>query len=119
MECTYKDLKAWQRAMDLVTEIYAVTKRFPWDEKDGLTSQMRRAAVLVPAAIAEGQGRRYEGEFQHFLRVARGFLLELETLVQIATKLHYLQSPDSEHLIQSTAEVGRILNGLLASIRKN
>ncbi len=119
MECTYKDLKAWQKAMDLVTDIYTVTKRFPWDEKDGLTSQMRRAAVSGPANIAEGQGRRYEGEFQHFLRVARGSLLELETLVQIATKLHYLQSPDSEHLIQSTNEVGRILNGLLASIRKN
>lgn len=119
MECTYKDLKAWQKAMDLVTDIYATTKRFPWDEKDGLTSQMRRAAVSVPANIAEGQGRRYEGEFQHFLRTARGPLLELETLVQIATKLHYIQDPDSEHLLQSTAEVGRILNGLLASIRKN
>ena len=119
MECTYKDLKAWQKAMDLVADVYAITKRFPWDEKNGLTNQMRRAAVSIPANIAEGQGRRYEGEFQHFLRIARGSLLELETLVQIAAKLRYLQSDDSEHLLESTAEVGRVLNGLLASIHKN
>ncbi len=60
MECTYKDLKAWQKSMDLVTYIYAVTKKFPWEEKDGLSSQMRRAAVSIPANISEGQGRRYK-----------------------------------------------------------
>ena len=116
---TYRDLKAWQKAMQLVTAIYAPTQQFPRTETYGLTSQMRRAAVSIPSNIAEGQGRRLEGDFQHFLRNARGSLLELETQVLIAQNLQYISQAETDTLLAMCAEVGRILNGLIGSIRKN
>jgi len=115
---TYRDLKAWQKAMELVTAIYASTQRFPKEETYGLTSQMRRAAVSIPSNIAEGQGRRLEGDFQHFLRNGRGSLLELETQILIAQNLQYLEEADAEMLLAMCAEAGRILNGLIGSLRK-
>jgi len=114
---TYRDLKAWQRAMELVTAIYASTQRFPKEETYGLVSQMRRAAVSIPSNIAEGQGRRLEGDFQHFLRNARGSLLELETQILIAQNPRYLDEADAE-VLAMCAEVGRILNGLIGSLRR-
>ncbi len=116
---TYRDLKAWQKAMELVSAIYLSTRGFPREETYGLTSQMRRAAVSIPSNIAEGQGRRLEGDFQYFLRNARGSLLELETQVLIAQNLKYLGLHQAEELLKASAEVGRILNGLIASIRKD
>ncbi|HEY4933768.1 MAG TPA: four helix bundle protein [Terriglobales bacterium] len=71
MGASYKDLVAWQKAMDLVTDVYKVTRAFPKEEVYGLTSQLRRAAVSVPSNIAEGQGRKGDGEFKHFLRLAQ------------------------------------------------
>ena len=112
---SYKDLFAWQKAVELVTEVYRETAKFPRDEAFGLTSQVRRAAVSVPSNIAEGQGRLSANEFKHFLGVARGSLLEVETQLQIAENLGYLQQAHSQNLLQSTAEVGKILNGLIAS----
>jgi len=115
---TYRDLKAWQKAMELVTVVYASTQEFPKEETYGLTSQMRRAAVSIPSNIAEGQGRRLEREFQHFLRNGRGSLLELETQILIAQNLQYLEEADAEMLLAMCAEAGRILNGLIGSLRK-
>ena len=116
---TYRDLKAWQKAMELVTAIYGYTQKFPKEETYGLTSQMRRAAVSIPSNIAEGQGRRLEGDFRHFLRNARGSLLELETQILIAENLRFLAQRDAEMLLTRSAEVGRILNGLIAAICSN
>jgi len=116
---TYRDLKAWQKAMQLVTAIYASTQNFPKSETYGLAGQMRRAAVSIPSNIAEGQGRRLEGDFQHFLRNARGSLLELETQVLIAQNLRYLSQAQAEELLTLSSEVGRILNGLIGSLRKS
>ena len=116
---TYRDLKAWQKAMQPVTAIYASTQEFPKAETYGLTGQMRRAAVSIPSNIAEGQGRRLEGDFQYFLRNARGSLLELETQVLIAQNLRYLSQAQAEMLLALCSEVGRILNGLTGSIHKN
>ena len=114
----YKQLIAWQKAIALVGEIYSVTRSFPRDEIYGLTSQLRRAAVSVPSNIAEGQGRATRGEFVQFLGHARGSLCEVETQVIIAASLHYLE-PDSRDLLSdSIAEVGRILNGLIASLQE-
>lgn len=115
---SYKDLVVWQKAMALVTETYRATASFPKDELFGLTSQVRRAAVSIPSNIAEGQGRLSEKEFRHFLGQARGSLMELETQLQIAENLGYLQKEATADLMESCAEVGRILNGLLASISK-
>jgi four helix bundle protein len=115
---SYKDLVAWQKSMDLVTAAYRATAGFPRDELFGLTSQLRRAAVSIPSNIAEGQGRLSEKEFRYFLGQARGSLMEGETQLQIAENLGYLQKEQTSSLLQSCAEVGRILNGLLASVSK-
>ena len=113
---SYKDLVVWQKAMEFVTEIYRETAEFPRDERYGLTSQVRRAAVSVPSNIAEGQGRLSENEFRHFLGLARGSLMEVETQLKIAGNLGYLQQVPSQELLKSTGEVGKILNGLIASL---
>jgi four helix bundle protein len=115
---SYKDLVAWQKSMDLVTATYRATAGFPRDELFGLTSQLRRAAVSIPSNIAEGQGRLSEKEFRYFLGQARGSLMEVETQLQIAENLGYLQKEQTISLLKSCAEVGRILNGLLASVSK-
>jgi four helix bundle protein len=113
---SYKDLVAWQKSMDLVTAIYCAAAGFPKEEQFGLTSQVRRAAVSIPSNIAEGQGRLSEKEFRYFLGQSRGSLMEVETQLQIAQNLGYLESAKTNALLQACAEVGRILNGLLASI---
>ena len=115
---SYKDLVAWQKSMDLVTSIYRVTSAFPKDEQFGLTSQVRRAAVSIPSNIAEGQGRLSEKEFRFFLGQARGSLMQVETQLQIAENLGYFREDNIDKLLESCAEVGRILNGLLASVAK-
>lgn len=85
------DLQAWQLSMQLVTEIYNVTKHFPQDEINGLTAQMRRAAVLVPSNIAEGAARNNKKDFLRYLASARGSLSELETQLLIALELGYVK----------------------------
>jgi len=118
MAQTYRDLIAWQKAMDLVTEVYEVTRTFPREELYGLTSQLRRAAVSIPSNIAEGQARYSHAEFHHFLRNAKGSLAEMETQIQIACNLKYVDQEKAEALLRATAELGRILNALLESVKK-
>jgi four helix bundle protein len=102
--------------MDFTAEIYRVTRTFPKDELYGVTSQLRRAAVSIPSNIAEGQGRQTTGEFRQFLGHARGSLLETETQVLLSERLEYLDHKTTESLLKQAAEVGRILNGLMASL---
>lgn len=118
MSQTYRGLIAWQKSMDLVTAIYQATRTFPREELYGLTSQLRRAAVSIPSNIAEGQARYSHAEFHHFLRNARGSLAEVETQIQIARNLEYIEAKQTEALLRSTAEIGRILNALLDSVKK-
>lgn len=115
---SYKDLVVWQKSMDLVTTAYRLTAKFPKDELFGLTSQARRAAVSIPSNIAEGQARLSEKEFRHFLGNARGSLMELETQLQVAENLGYLSHEETGSILQPCAEVGRVLNGLLASVSR-
>ena len=117
MAGSYRDLVAWRKAMILVVQIYRATRNFPKDELYGLTSQLRRAAVSVPSNIAEGQARYSRREFHHFLSNARGSLAEVETQIMLAADLAYLTSKDADTLLFKSAEVGRILNGLIASTR--
>jgi four helix bundle protein len=114
---SYQELIAWQKAMHLVGEIYRSTQEFPREERYGLTDQLRRAAVSVPGNIAEGQARFSSKEFYRFLSHARGSLAEVETQLLIAKDLGYLDQPRSQSLLSATAELGRVLNGLIASIR--
>ena len=117
MSAEYRDLVVWQKALELVTQVYAETAAFPREELFGLTSQMRRAAVSVPSNIAEGQGRLSRGEFQQFLGNARGSLLELETQIEIAARLGLLGREKADHLLERSRGVNRMLNGLITSLR--
>ena len=116
MSLSYKDLIAWQKSMDLVLSVYAMTKAFPADERYGLVSQMRRSAVSIPSNIAEGHGRLTDSDRRHFTVQARGSLQELETQIEIADRLGYLSTQGATTLQAACAEVGRILNGLLKSL---
>jgi len=114
---SYKDLIAWRKAMDLVTDIYRATREFPRDELYGLTNQLRRAAVSVPSNIAEGQAHFSQKEFRHFLSHSRGSLAEIETQLAIAHNLSYLNPQQTQPLLDKAAELGKILNGLIASLK--
>ncbi|MFY9674904.1 MAG: four helix bundle protein [Terriglobales bacterium] len=113
MTTDYKDLAVWQRAMQLVKEIYACTRSFPRDELFGLSSQMRRAAVSVASNIAEGKGRYSQKELLQFLYKSRGSLMELETQILIATDLGYLDELDRRTLMATFLKVAQLLNGLI------
>jgi four helix bundle protein len=98
-------------------DVYRATERFPRHETYGLTSQLRRAAVSVPSNIAEGQGRLTAGEFSHFLGQARGSLLEIDTQIEIATELAYLNQNQQQMLAQEIYQVLGLLNRLIESVR--
>lgn len=89
---SYRDLFVWQKAMDLVVAYYGATEQFPKTEIYGFTGQLRRAAVSIPSNIAEGRGRQHLSEFIHFLHTAQGSLAELETQIQIAQRLNYIET---------------------------
>jgi four helix bundle protein len=112
---TYRDLIAWQRAMDLACETYHLTAGFPRDEMYGLTRQLREAAVSVASNIAEGQARGTR-EFRHFLSVALGSLQELETQLVLAQRLGMAAEAAVRDVLEAGAEVGRLLRGLSASL---
>jgi four helix bundle protein len=113
---SYRDLIAWQKAMELVNAVYRVTRGWPANEQFGLISQARRAAVSVPANIAEGQGRLGSAELRHHVSIAHGSLCELETLFAVAVANEMLNSEDYGRLSAQTDEVGRLLRGLLRSL---
>ena len=113
----YQDLVAWQKAIEFVQRVYAITSKFPQEEMFGLKSQMRRSAVSVPSNIAEGQGRASRGEFLQFLGHARGSLYELETQIVIASKLGYMPAVEQSTLQMEAQHLGRILNGLIGSLK--
>lgn len=114
---SHRDLIVWQKGMELVVAVYDLCKSFPKEETYGLTSQLRRAAVSIPANIAEGQGRRLPREFAQFLANARGSLLELDTHLELARRLGYIN--ETQHFVvqERVDEVGRLLNGLLRAIK--
>ena len=112
----YQELIAWQRAMDLVEDVYKATKDFPREEIYGLTSQIRRAAVSIPSNIAEGQGRRTTADFLRHLSIAYGSLREVETQALIARRLRYIAQTKLDEVMNRAGEVGRLLNGLMSSL---
>lgn len=110
----FRRMAVWQKADEFVLEIYALTRAFPEDERFGLTSQLRRAAVSIPANIAEGSGRHNHPDFRQFLYTARGSLNEVEYYLHLAERLGYLEQEQSQPLIQTQHEVGSLLQGLIA-----
>ncbi len=114
----YRELIVWQKAISFVESVYRITNDFPKTEIYGLTSQVRRAAVSIPSNIAEGQGRSTTRDFLHFLSMSQGSLMEAETQITIAERLGYINKQQETILLESTAEIGRLLNGLCRSLDK-
>jgi len=112
----YRDLVAWQRAMDLVELVYRTSRTFPKEEVYGLTSQVRRAVASVAANIAEGQGRHSKREFHNFLSIAHGSLREVETHLLIAERLSFASPGDVDRAMGTASEVGRLIQGLMKSL---
>ncbi len=113
---SYRELILWQRAIDFAAAVHQATKRFPADERFGLTSQLRRSAVSVPSNIAEGQGRGSTRDFVHFLRIAEGSRQEAETQIELAGRFEYLPQKDCVQLRDVSEEVGRLCSGLIRSL---
>ena len=115
----YSELIVWHKAMDLVAMVYASTKAFPKEELYGLTNQLRRAVVSIPPNIADGQGRRSTNEFVRYLSIAHGSLREVETQILIAERLGYFEELALRELMNSASEVGRLINGLINSLKRH
>lgn len=115
----YQDLIAWQKSMDLVAAVYELAKALPDSEQFGLATQLRRAVVSIPANIAEGQGRKSDREFCHYLSIAHGSLREVETEILIAIRLKYVSRACTESTMQLAAEIGRVVSGLRRALSKH
>ena len=113
---TYRELLVWQKSMLLVTEIYKLSKSFPKDESYGLTSQIRRCAVSIPSNIAEGYGRNSTSDYIRFLNIATGSLYELQTDMEIALNLQYIDRHNFSELYESSREIERMLSSLIRKL---
>ena len=114
---SYRDLRVWQKAVDLAVDCYRLSRRLPHSEMYGLSSQIQRSATSIPANIAEGHGRKHLGDYLHHLSMANGSLMELETHLMIAARLMFLNSDDLKPAFLQTAEVGRMLSGLISKLQ--
>lgn len=115
----FKDLFLWQRAMDLVVEVYDLVKKFPKEELFALSDQIRRAVISIPSNIAEGQGRNSSKEFIHFLSIAKGSKAELETQLLLCVRINYLKELEIEKAMSLVEEVGKMLHSLQKRLTTN
>jgi four helix bundle protein len=115
---SYRELRVWQTGMELTRQVYQLTHSFPNHEMYGLRSQMQRAAVSIPANIAEGHARDSTKELLHHISIARGSLAELETFLILAQQLDYCEQDSTQGLLQTCDEESRMLSGLRASLEK-
>ena len=116
MERSYRALIVWRQAMDLAKDCYFLTKEFPREELYGLTSQMRRAAVSIPANIAEGSGRTTKKDFINFLRIAQGSLRELDTYLLLAVDVQLASQTRIAPILTQVNSVAKLLNRLIQSL---
>ena len=115
---SYRELEVWKRAMDLVESIYKLTEKLPSQEKFGLSSQIQRAAVSIPANIAEGYGQSYLKGYIHHLHIASGSLAELETYLFILQRLSYADEETIEINWAICQEIGKMLRALISALEK-
>lgn len=115
---SYQNLEAWKKGMEIVKEAYVISKLFPSDEMYALTSQVKRAAVSVPANVAEGLGRNYKKDTIQFLHIARGSLYELETLLNVAKMVNYIKEENTIACLMLIEQEKKILNGLIKSFEQ-
>jgi four helix bundle protein len=114
---SHRDLKVWQLGMEIAERVYALTARFPGEERFGLTSQLRRAAISVPANIAEGNARSSTKEYLRHLSVAIGSLAEMETFIDLSLRFNYGESSNISSLIDAIRDERRMLRGLPRALR--
>jgi four helix bundle protein len=114
----FTDLMVWQRSHALVLQVYRLTKGFPPDERYGLTSQLRRAALSVPTNIAEGSKRETNREYARFLNIAEGSLAETEYLLMVSRDLGYLPMAITKPVLAETSEIAKMLHGLRSKVGK-
>jgi four helix bundle protein len=112
----YKDLIVWQKAMDLVYEVYQISKSFPKEEQYALTNQLRRAVVSVPSNIAEGRSRYSSAEFRNFLSIAHGSLAEVETQILLAIRLDYVKENQATKSLDLQNEISKMLVSIYRKI---
>lgn len=116
---TYRDLIVWQKSIELVIEIYKITRKFPKQEIYGLVNQIRRAVVGIPSNIAEGQGRGHLAEYVQFLRIAYGSAAEVETQLLISHKIDYINQNEYRRILGLLYEIMKMLNSLLLKLKPN
>ncbi|MBD2395108.1 four helix bundle protein [Cyanobacterium aponinum FACHB-4101] len=116
---SYRDLTVWQKSMDLVVICYQLTSQFPKTEIYGLSSPIQRAAVSIPANIAEGKGRNHLGDYIRHLSIANGSLKELETHLMIVGRLGYLKEQELKVTLNKCEEIGRMLHSLIEKLSQN
>ena len=114
---SYKDLMVWQKAMDLVVEVYRIVQLLPKEETYGLSDQMRRAAVSIPSNIAEGSGRS-EKDFAHFLSIALGSLFELNTQIMLSERIGYIDNNQSLALQDKADKLQMMIAGFKRRLEK-
>ena len=114
----FRDLIVWQKSKALAVKVYRITSSFPKEELFGIVFQMRKAAVSIPSNIAEGQARNGKKEFKHFLGIANGSTAELETQIEISYEMQFLPDATYWELLNDCAEVGKLLNGLITSLKE-
>jgi four helix bundle protein len=115
---TYQELDIWKKAIDLVEQVYRLTGEFPAEEKFGLVSQIRRAAVSVPANIAEGYGRKHRGDYLHHLSMSRGSLFEVETHLAIAVRLRFVTVEQTQFAHELVQDISKMLYRLMESLQQ-
>jgi len=115
---SYRDLEVWQRGIDLVQLAYAFAEKLPKSECYGLTSQLQRASVSVPANIAEGHARKSSKEFLQFISISLGSLAEVETYFHIMERLSYIESSETKLALEKTDRLGKMLRGLQQTIKE-
>ena len=113
---SYRDLRVWQKGMDLAAEVYRLSRSWPKEELYGLTSQVRRSAASVPANIAEGYGRQSPASYGQFLKIARGSLKELETHLVLAERVGLSAQGSCRDALDQADDLGRMLGGLIKAV---
>jgi len=115
---SFKDLKVWQKSYSLCLKIYSLTRKFPSDERYGLTSQLRRASVSIPSNIAEGYGKKTTREYIYSLYIANGSLCEIETQIMLSNDLKYLNNQDFSEIGENITELEVMMKALIRSLER-
>jgi len=114
---SYRELLIWQKSIQVVTNIYKLTRDFPKEELFGITSKIRRCAISIPSNIAEGFGRNSQGDFKRFLNISLGSTYELQTQIEISQNLEYLNTENYKYLMESCVELEKMMNSLVSKIK--